>query len=50
MPAMTGCRKKYRRRISSIEQASAGTPASRTTSAVPRADPFITAVPRSTAV
>ena len=49
MPAMTGCRKKYRRRISSIEQASAGTPASRTTSAVPRADPFITAVPRSTA-
>ena len=27
---------------SSIEQASAGTPASRTTSAVPRADPFIT--------
>jgi hypothetical protein len=37
------------RAASSIEQASAGTPASSTTSAVPRADPFITAVPRSTA-
>jgi hypothetical protein len=35
------------RAASSIEQASAGTPASSTTSAVPRADPFITAVPRS---
>ena len=29
------------------KQASAGTPASSTTSAVPRADPVITAVPRS---
>jgi hypothetical protein len=37
------------RAASSIEQASTGTPASSTTSAVPRADPFITAVPRSTA-
>ena len=37
------------RAASSIEQASVGTPASSTTSAVPRADPFITAVPRSTA-
>jgi len=37
------------RAASSIEQASAGTPANRTTNAVPRADPFITAVPRSTA-
>ena len=37
------------RAASTIEQASAGTPASSTTSAVPRADPFITAVPRSTA-
>jgi hypothetical protein len=37
------------RAASSIEQASAGTPASSITSAVPRADPFITAVPRSTA-
>ncbi len=31
----------------SMELASTGTPASSTTSAVPRADPFITAVPRS---
>ena len=37
------------RAASSIEQASTGTPASSTTSAVPRADPFITAGPRSTA-
>ncbi len=34
------------RAASSIEQTSTGTPASSTTSAVPRADPFITAVPR----
>ena len=37
------------RAASNIAQASTGTPASSTTSAVPRADPFITAVPRSTA-
>src|ERR1039457_4218564 len=36
------------RAASSIETPSTGTPASRTTSAVPLAEPFITAVPRST--